>query len=323
MKLLTREKCGNIRTVKLLGLKVFNYRKSSPMDKHRIIFEKLDKYRYILDIEPSENKQPAGNTDYIWQLWFQGEDNAPEIIKIALESVKKHCSGLNRVCLTENNLKDYIQLPDYIEDKYKRGIITKAHLSDYIRLCLLEKYGGTWIDATCYMTEQIPNEILESDFFQFKNSAYCEMSNLQFLYNRELLERFYPNKFFYHTGSSWFLHANPNNILISKTKQMLEEYWKNETKLIAYFLFHYVLAYCVLYHKESAEVFNNSLTLNNFNPHVLQKMFYEKYDEKDFNDIKNNSFIHKLSWKDLKIVNENNYLNHILNSDRKEINAQN
>lgn len=313
MKLFSRTKYGNKRIINFLGYQLFKYVKNKQIDKHDKIFNKLKKYHYILN-STSEDNSYVEPKNYVWQLWLQGENNAPEIIKISLDSVKKYCSDLNRVLLTEDNLKDYIQLPKYIEEKYQKGIITKAHLSDYIRLCLLEKYGGTWIDASCYMTNNIPNEILKSEFFQFKNSTYCEFSNITFLYNRELLERLYPNKFFYHTGSSWFLHSNPKNILVTKVKRFIEEYWTCENKLLDYFLFHYILAYCVLNDKECLNIFYKSPTISNFYPHVLQKMFYEKYEEKDFNDIKNNSFIHKLYWKDLKTNGANNYLNHILNN---------
>ncbi|WP_374188006.1 capsular polysaccharide synthesis protein [Streptococcus pneumoniae] len=33
--------------------------------------------------------------------------------------------------LTEENISDYIDIPDYITDKYKKGSISRAHYSDY------------------------------------------------------------------------------------------------------------------------------------------------------------------------------------------------
>ena len=38
-------------------------------------------------------------------------------------------------------------------DKYKKGIFTRTHFSDILRLELLTKYGGTWIDASVLITK--------------------------------------------------------------------------------------------------------------------------------------------------------------------------
>ena len=45
----------------------------------------------------------------------------------------------NIVILTNENINDYVQLPDYIVEKYDKGIIPKAHFSDAIRNELLCK----------------------------------------------------------------------------------------------------------------------------------------------------------------------------------------
>ena len=89
----------------------------------------------------------------IWQLWFQGEDNAPEIIKVCFASVKKHAKNRKVIVLDDETWRQYISLPEYIVEKYNDKTIGPAHMSDVIRVCLLEKYGGTWIDATILLSK--------------------------------------------------------------------------------------------------------------------------------------------------------------------------
>lgn len=89
--------------------------------------------------------------------------------------------------LNDQNLADYIRLPDYIEKKKDTGQISIARYADLTKFALLEHYGGTWIDSTVYLTDPIPDMILNSDFFAVRNSLL--------LIDNPVL---YP---------AWFLHA--------------------------------------------------------------------------------------------------------------------
>ena len=61
-------------------------------------------------------------------------------------------------------------MPDYLNEKLKSGVLPLAIYTDLMRVALLEHYGGTWMDATILLTDEIPQEILNSDFFVFHNS---------------------------------------------------------------------------------------------------------------------------------------------------------
>lgn len=76
--------------------------------------------------------------------------------------------------------------------------MSDAALSDLIRFSLLEHFGGTWIDATVLLTGKIPEYILESDFFAFRDTF-------------GLIEN--PA-----TISNWLLHSVPHNIIIKEAK---------------------------------------------------------------------------------------------------------
>lgn len=117
--------------------------------------------------EPALSQKPAQR---VWICWMQGIENAPELVQRCYASIKEHVTDREIVLITAENRKKYVELPDYIEEKYAKGIITHTHFSDILRVTLLAKHGGTWIDATVFCSGGvIPHYMLDSDFFVFQN----------------------------------------------------------------------------------------------------------------------------------------------------------
>lgn len=214
----------------------------------------------------------------IWQLWLQGEEKAPSVVKSCLASVKKYSDDRPVYVLDLENYSNYINLPNFILEKYKKGIISSAQFSDIIRLYLLEKYGGTWIDATVMLSGVIQKNITNSNFFGFcipENGMYQD----------------------YHLTSSWFIHSVPNHPFIADLKKSMLNYWSVEDKLIHYFLFHFFLYKIVtsnyLYYSE----WKKTPKIDNRAPHSLQMAFYKKFDRKLLSEFLKKSSIHKLTYK--------------------------
>jgi hypothetical protein len=65
-------------------------------------------------------------------------------------------------------MADYVSFPDFILKKWKQGVITNTHMTDLLRLELLIKYGGLWLDATVLCTGQAPEYFFSSDLFFFQ-----------------------------------------------------------------------------------------------------------------------------------------------------------
>ena len=60
--------------------------------------------------------------------------------------------GYEVIVIDEKNWREYIDLPDYIIRRRERKQIPPAHFTDLLRLELLIRYGGTWIDSTVLCT---------------------------------------------------------------------------------------------------------------------------------------------------------------------------
>ena len=73
-----------------------------------------------------------------WSMWWQGEKEAPDVIKACWESKKRNLpKTVKQIVITQDNYKEYIEIPDYIMEKVNAGSIRLTHLSDIIRAFVL------------------------------------------------------------------------------------------------------------------------------------------------------------------------------------------
>lgn len=233
------------------------------------------KHGHILEMIPNqmEVREPVKK---IWICWFQGLDDAPDLVKKCVMSAKHQFEGYEVVILTEKNLKDYVTFPAIIEERVARKEITLTHLSDLLRLELLIKYGGIWIDSTVWFSGgQIAREILEADLFMFQelkpgSDGHCLPI------------------------SSWFMVAKPGHPILLATRALLYDYWNNQSSLIDYFLIHHFINISKEYFTElwkQVPRYSNSL------PHLLLLELFEPYSEERLTEIYRLTSIHKLSYK--------------------------
>lgn len=93
----------------------------------------------------------------IWFCWFQGIENAPDIVKICQKSLEENIDKDKQEIhyITLKNVDQYIKIPKHIKEKFEKNIISYTFYSDFIRTAILAKYGGFWIDSTVLVTENI------------------------------------------------------------------------------------------------------------------------------------------------------------------------
>ena len=174
-------------------------------------------YKRFYDLPRISEMMPSQKVEVekIWICWFQGLENAPDIVKNCVESVRYWNPDKEIIIITSENMNQYVRFPEYILKKWRQGIITNTHLSDLLRLELLITYGGLWVDATTYLTGPLPQYITRNDFFVYRNGWMdMEMINM----------------------GSWLMYAKTtNNSLLCMTRDLLYEYWKKYNYLKNYF----------------------------------------------------------------------------------------
>ena len=253
-------------------------------DKIRISYLRR-KYGTFLKNLPIYNHSYITNKTIFW-CWFQGLNNITKLGLSGLNSIKKNLKDYNLIIINDTNINDYVNIPEYIMDKYKKGIFTSTHFSDILRLELLNKYGGTWIDASVLITKYEPkfyDNILF--FFGSKSDEGC-------------------------VGSSWFITSEKDSPILRTTLDLLYEYWKKNDKLYNYFLLHLFIKMACDKYKED---FNKVLFISNQAPHLLQRKLRSKFDKKLYNIILEKSSVHKLTihLKDDEFEN-NTFYSHII-----------
>lgn len=164
----------------------------------------------------------------VWFCWLQGIEQAPPIVKACLASLKQHLMDREIKIITNDNWREHVELPEYIIDRWEKKEMPPALFSDLLRLQLLIRYGGTWIDSTllCTGTEHA-QKYLDADLFMFQYTAPEE----------------FPSSF--RGISNWFITSCTNNELLLILRDMLYAYWKDFDCTLDYYIFHYFFALLV------------------------------------------------------------------------------
>lgn len=234
---------------------------------------KIEKYLKYENVIPNGIKySDVLEDDVIWIYWNTGMENAPTIVKKCYESICKY-GNRQVIVLTEKNMSDYIRLPDYIECKMKKGLIPMAGYADLLRFALLEHYGGTWIDSTVLLTKQLPQQILECDFFVLRNS-------LGLIDNPVL----YP---------AWLISTKKKNSTIIKVRNVAFAYWTKENHVIEYLLPNLIITQIIK--GKSAEKQIPYMTTD-YSEHLI-RVLGDTYTKEKLDWIKSLTGIHKLSYK--------------------------
>lgn len=273
---------GLLGTCSRLGLLVLMGR-MKPMEAYRKLLRKVEsklrkKYTPVLMQKEKDYSSESVKRDEvrrIWFCWLQGMENAPELVNVCYESLCKNIKDREIVVLTNENLSQYVHLPGYIERKHEKGIIPDAAFTDMLRLELLCKYGGTWIDATvlCTGSEGI-NELLDADLFVFQQT---QKDNTHF------------------TGmSSWMMSSAANNSFLMVVRDLLYEYWREKNCVVDYFLIH--LFFCMMAERHP-EVVEEMARKGNRIPHYLQRRLADPYDKNWMEELKKHSKFHKLTYR--------------------------
>lgn len=228
--------------------------------------------REIADRGDEDKDTRLPEADTVWWCWLQGLDRAPEIVKACYQSLKG--LGSRILVLDERNLQNYVELPACVEEKYRAGLIGSAHYTDLVRLEILTQRGGTWIDATTYISN-------------------AEKARL-FLASEAL--------FLYRTGNvseqiifdNWFMHAQKTSNILEGTKRLLYTYWERENEAKHYFIFHLMMTLAC---RRFQEEYQSIPLFSNEPCHVLQHELYKPYTEKRWKQICDMSNVHKLTYK--------------------------
>lgn len=242
---------------------------------------------------------PHEHPKVIWWCWLQGIENAPSIVRACYNSLVQgelfRVHGYTVCVIDAQNWKEYIELPAYIVEKWEKGRIPAAMFSDLLRVELLIKYGGTWIDSTVlctgYGTQKAQN-YLAADLFVFQ---YTKPGSVPV------------------SISNWFISACQNNEVLMVLRKMLYAYWKDYDCVLDYYIFHLFFA---MISKEFPEQMAAMPYAQSQNSLVLLHHWGERFEQRKWDKLTDQVCFHKLAFrtKDSVKATRENYYNYILNT---------
>lgn len=236
--------------------------------------------------------QHGSNCGKIWFFWKQGIDNAPDMVKACLGSLKKNLGDREIVPLDKENMLSYISIPEVMLRKWQAGVIPEAAFSNLVRLELLAKYGGTWIDSTVLCTgKNYPREYLDSDLFMFR-------------YNR-------PGSQGPVSISTWFITSASNNTSLLVLRDLLYAYWQDHDCLLFYYIMHRFYSMITKRHPEAVAQMPYAPSQASI---ALLDNWGKTFNPQKWEGLTSRVAFHKLSFRPPKEVvqDKSNYYNEIL-----------
>lgn len=265
------------------------------------ITQKVDAilYEQYSHLIPSQDSSPTpikyGQENIIWFCWLQGMEQAPELVHACLKSLRS-LPNAKIVVVDKNNYKDYIEFPDYIIEKYHKGYIPHATMSDMLRLALLSKHGGVWIDSTVLCTYKDKHydfwkSILDSDFFLYRYFKNGKVNGI----------------------STWFIAAKPNNPIVNDTLRLMYAYWKDYNCLVEYYMIHLFISWSAKLHPEYIKMMPKG---NSYHAIMLGGALEKKYNKDSWDNLTEHVLFHKMTYRHTEKAKaiEGSYYNYVINS---------
>ena len=245
-----------------------------------------------IETEQINPKKTFNNEKIIWQFWGQGWDfeKLSDVVKISYKSVEKYKKDYEIIHLDMNNINDYLEIPAYILKKVENKKMGFAHFTDIIRLALLYNYGGVWIDATILLTDYLPQEYFEMDYFMFQRDDNLEnkkdwedYDDFYFSWNNEMKVRVLNSIIF----------AKKNNEIIKTLLDMLLIFWEHNDLVPNYFFFQVLYTELIenYYKKKQCKIVSDTLT------HELIRVWFDKFSQEKLDEITKRNNVHKLTYK--------------------------
>ena len=235
----------------------------------------IERYRTREEVLPLSSP-PEQRT--IWTIWWQGEENAPPLVKACIASMRRKANGAQVVVVTRDNYRDYVDIPDYIFDKKDKDYICFAVLSDIIRFHLLEKYGGLWLDSTIFVSKPIPPGYFQYTFY----SQHTKPEEMTCWVQNNAYHIFV-------IGSQ--AHAK----LVSFTKDMFLDYWKTHDTAVDYLCTDYFFYIAMQEYPEIRREID-ALPWSSERLYDLVHLLDEPYDEQHFKALMSECIFSKLDW---------------------------
>ncbi|WP_308688021.1 MULTISPECIES: capsular polysaccharide synthesis protein [Bacteria] len=218
----------------------------------------------------------------IFSMWIQGYESAPKLVQKTIDSQRKYAEkyGYKFIFLDKNNIQAYVTLPSKIVEKYENGIIDFTRYSDIVRVALLSKYGGIWLDSTIYVDSSRELDYLKKEFYTIRAKA------------NEGVPKYVANG----RWSSFCLSGEKQSVVFDFLEKFHVAYFMKYDIVLDYFLLDYIIE---LGYRTNDLIRNyiDRVEENNQKLFFLADNFSNQYDEKEWAGVLSTTALFKCSYK--------------------------
>lgn len=236
--------------------------------------EFFESYDYDAPLPPTDPSLEGK----IWMCWWQGEENAPEIVKACIGSVRRNAGDHEVIVITDENLFDYVHIPDWVLEKARAGIMSRTHLSDLLRLSLLAEHGGLWLDATFFCAGPVA-DYFDLPIWSIKRPDYLHASVACGMFAN------------YSLGCD-----EAHRRVFATLRDCYLEYWRKCDELIDYLLTDYLIVLAQRHDPSVAAAFA-SIEPNNPRCDDLILILDRPFDQSAWSELLLDTGLFKLTWK--------------------------
>jgi Tfp pilus assembly protein PilF len=234
----------------------------------RFVTEHLDEIR---ERAAGAARGPSGLPARVWVYWGQGFHDVPPVVGRCQEELMHYHTADEVVALDDGSVADYVSIPEIVR---RRTAQNRTKFSDVLRIELLSRRGGVWLDATCLVRGRILDvvpELLDSGFFAFRHRAA--------------------------RIASWFLASEPNHPVAAMTREAQYLYWEHFPRATDYFVLHHLVEALYYVAVEFREYLESTPWHGTRAAVRFRRAMDEPYEPRRYEEMLAASFVHKLTYK--------------------------
>ncbi|HEX8671696.1 MAG TPA: capsular polysaccharide synthesis protein, partial [Longimicrobium sp.] len=210
----------------------------------------------------------------VWIYWEQGWDQAPPLVAACRRSWAERNPDAEVVALDARTVLQWVDP----ESLFPHREMSLTHRSNLIRLNLLARHGGVWVDGTAFCATPLADwlpAVAQTGFFTFSRPG--------------------PDRLL----SSWFLAAEPGHPLVLGWLARAERYWSLVEKADFYHWLHYLFADMCRDDRELRRHWRAVPRVSADGPHEVQFFALGRGNrDRVMETVRSNRVpVHKLSWR--------------------------
>lgn len=270
----------------------------------------LQKYRdgRQQSLLPINKSAGADGRTPVWICSWNGEDNEPKTVRRCIESVRRNIDRqkCELYIITLANCQEYAAFSPEIIDKFNAGQINPDTLSERLRMELLYRYGGVWIDSSYFVCDDRINQVIgKSGFYSLKSKTSEGASDIVKL-----------------LWSSDFIKGNAGFPLFGFVMEAFDEYYRYKDELVKYSIIDFFID--IAYEKlETVRNVVDSVEVNNSDVNFFRHNACRLFDMNVWSEIVKDTWLFKLDknqqYREKNIVGRDTFYGRIIECNHNQM----